>query len=190
MLTWGMHKDADDETANGAAGQVQSRALLHARVTLEAPLGEEVGGELNGAPEARPDHGGVDSTVQTSDALGPEDLRQPVNSVAVLVLGADGSKGRVALQPCLYEEEGAARSSAHDARRGAGEDIDAQILRVGVLEEHGGHPAAQRLVQTQTAAVEEDLVDVGAAQATVDAPNPFAPHDDADAVDGATIVVW
>ncbi len=105
LPTRGVHEDADDEAADGATGQVQQRALVHAEVAHEAALGEEVGGQLHGAAEAGADHGGADAAVQAARALGGVDLAQAVPGVAVVVLGADGQEGRVALQPRLDQEE-------------------------------------------------------------------------------------
>lgn len=184
-----MHHDADHETASGAAGQVQQGALLHAQVLLQTALGEKVGGQLDGAAEAGADHGGADAAVQAAHALGLEDLAEAVPGVAVAVLGADGQKGREALQAGLDEEEGRAGGGAHDARGGAAEHVDAQALGLAVLEDERGEGLAHGLVEAEAAAVEQDLVDVGAADAAVDAAQALVAHDDGDAVEGTAVVV-
>lgn len=48
---------------------------------------------------------------------------------------------------------------------------------------------AHGLVEAKTAAVEEDLVDVGGADATVDATDTLVAHNDAHAVNRAAVVV-
>lgn len=85
-----MHDAADDEPRHGTAGQVQGGALLHAEVAHQPALGEEVGGQLDGAAESRADHGGADAAVEAGDTLGAVDLGGAVKGVAVAVLGADG----------------------------------------------------------------------------------------------------
>lgn len=189
-LTRGVHDAADDETRHGAASQVQRGALLHAEVADEPALGEEVGGELDGAPEAGADHGGADAAVEAADALGAVDLRGAVEGVAVAVLGADGQEGGVALEAGLDEEERAAGGGADDARRRAAEHVDGQVLLGAVLQQQRREPLAHRLVEPQPAPVQQDLVYVRAPQAPVDAPQPLVPYDDADAVERAPVVVW
>lgn len=105
------------------------------------------------------------------------------------MLGADGQEGAVALQSSLDEEEGAAGGGADDAAGGAAEHVDAEVLLLAVAQEQGGQAVAHGLVEAEAAAVEQDLVDVGAADAAVYAPEPLVPHDDADAVEGPAVVV-
>lgn len=184
-----MHHAAHGKTAHGTAGKVQSRTLLHVKVPNQTPLGEKVRRQLHRAPKACPDHGGADAAIQPAQALGAEDGVEPVPCAAVLVLRAHGPERREALQARLDEEEGAAGTRADDARGGAAEHVDAQVLGGAVPEEQGGEAVAHGLVEAQAAAVEEDLVDVGGAEAAVDGADALVPHDDADAVEGPAVVV-
>lgn len=184
-----VHDAADDKAADGAAREVQGRALVHGGVADEAPLGEEVGGQLDGAAEPRPDHGCAGAAVQARDALGAEDAGQAVERVAVPVLGADGPGGRVALQARLDEEEGAPRGGAEDAGGSAAQHVDGHVLGMLVVEEQGSQALAHGLIEAQPTAVEQDLVDVGGAQAAVDTAQALVPDDDADAVQGPAVVV-
>lgn len=184
-----VHDAADDKAADGAAGEVEGRALLHAEVPHESPLGEEVCGQLDGAAEAGADHGGADAAVEAREALGAVDGGEAVHGVLVVVLGADGQEGREALQAGLDEEEGAAHGGADDAGAGAAEHVDAQVLRLAVLEDEGGEAVAHGLVEAEAAAVEEDLVDVGAADAAVDALEALVLDDDAHALERSAVLV-
>ena len=130
------------------------------QVADEAALGEEVRRQLHGAAEAGADHGGPDAAVQARDALGAVDARESRPRVAVVVLRADGQKGRVRLQPRLDEEEGRARGRAEHAGRGADEDVHAERLRVRAAEDGRRDGAPDRLVESEAAAVEGHLVDV------------------------------
>lgn len=105
------------------------------------------------------------------------------------MLRPHGPDGRIALQAGLYEEEGASRSGADDAGRGAAEDVDGEVLGVFVGQEEARHALAHGLVEPQAAAVEQDLVDVGGSQSAVDAADAFVLDDDADAVDRAAVVL-
>lgn len=184
-----MHEAADYETRHGAASQMQGSAFVCAEMLDHRPLGEEVRGELDGASEAGPDHGGAHAPVQPpGDALGLVDLPHAVEGVAVLVLRADGEQRREALEARLDEEEGAARGRADDAGAGAAEHVDAQALLAAVLVDQGGQAVPHGLVEAQAAAVEQDLVDVGAAETPVDAAQSLVLYDDLDAVEGALVM--
>ena len=102
------------------------------------------------------------------------------------MLRAHGPRGRVALQARLDEEERAAGGGAQDARRGAREDVDAEGLDGLVAVDRRRQGPAQRLVEAQPAPVQQDLVDVGGADAAVDAEALVA-HDHRDAVEGAFV---
>lgn len=95
---------------------------------------------------------------------------------------------REALQPRLDQKERRPRRRADDTRRRAAEHVDAQVLCVRVAEEQRGEALAHGVVEAEPAAVEHDLVDVGAAEAAVDAADAFVADDDADAVEGAAVV--
>ena len=184
-----MHENAHDKSADGAAGQMQRGALLHAQVLDEPPLGEKIGGQLHAAAEAGADHGSAHAAVQAAEALGAVDLAHAVEGVAVVVLGADGAEGAEALQARLDEEEGRAGGGADDARRGAAEHVDAEVLALRVAQQQRGQAGAHGLVEAQAAAVEQDLVDVGAADAAVEAAHALVAHNDGYAVEGAAVVV-
>lgn len=189
LRTRGVHDAANHEAADCAAGEMQSRALLHAGVLDQLPLGQEIRGQLDRRAEAGSNHGGRDAAVQAQEALATVDLPQSIPGIPVVVLRAHGPHGREALQPRLDEEEGTASSRTEDSGRGAGEDVDAQVLRVLVLEEQRGQRLSYRVVEAQAAAVEQHLVDVGGAEPAVDALDALVLDDDADAVDGAAIVL-
>lgn len=103
-----MHDAANNEAADAAAGKMQSRALLHSDMLDQLPLGQEVCGQLNRRAEASSNHGSSDAAVQAKEALATIDLFQPIPGIPVVVLSADGSYGRVALQTGLDEEKGTA----------------------------------------------------------------------------------
>lgn len=109
-----MHDATDDEPRHGAAGQVERGALLHTEVADKPPLGEEVGGQLNGASETCTDHSGADTAVEASDALGAVDLGGTVESVSVTMLGADGQERGIALEAGLDQEERATGGGTDD----------------------------------------------------------------------------
>lgn len=132
-LTGWVHETADYKTRRGTACQVEWRTLLHAQMLSEHPLREEVRRQLYGATEAGTDHGRAHTSVQTGGALGLVDLTRAVDGVAVVVLGADGQKGRVALETGLDKEEGGAGDGADEARRCAAEHVDGEILLGAVV---------------------------------------------------------
>ena len=185
-----MHEHTNHEAAHRATSQVQRCALLHAQMPNQPALGEEVRGQLHTTPKSRADHSGADTAVETPNPLGAVDLTQAIGGVTVLVLGADGQEGTEALEAGLDKEKRRARGGADNTRRGAAEHVDAQALdfRVPLVQERRQRPA-HRLVETQAAAVEQHLVDVRAPDPTVDALDALIPHDDADAVEGAPVVV-
>lgn len=184
-----MHEAADHETADGAAREVKRGPLFHVEVPHQPPLGEEVRRQLHGAPHTGTDHGGADTPVEPKDAIALADLLRAVEKMLIPVLRPDGRKGREALQACLDEEEGRAHGSADDARGGAAEHVDTHALNLGVAKDEVRDGPAHGLVEAEAAAVEEDLVDVGRAEAAVDAAEPLVADDDGDAVEGAPIVV-
>src|SRR5690606_10454014 len=139
--------------------------------------GKKVRRQLDRAPHTRPDHRGPYAAVYTPDPLGAEDLPHAVDEVPVPVLGADGPEGRVALQAGLDEEEGAPRGGADHARRGAAEHVDAHALDGGVAEDEAGEGLAHGLVEAEAAPVEDHLVDVGGAEAAVDAAHALVADD-------------
>lgn len=183
-----MHNTAYNETADGAAGEMERGAVLHAQVFREAALRKEVSRQLDRAPETSPDHSGADTTVQTKETLASVDLHHAVDGVPVLVLGADGVCWGVALQPGLDEEEGRSGRGADDARRGSTEHVDGEGLGGLVLEEETCHGLPHGVVEAQTATVEEDLVDIGATDTAVDAPEALIAHNHANALYGVTVV--
>lgn len=73
-----MHDAADNKSGGRATGQVQSRAFLHAQMSREAALREEVGWQLDRATESGSHHRSTNASVQTAHALRGIDLAQPV----------------------------------------------------------------------------------------------------------------
>lgn len=88
------------------------------------------------------------------------DLPQTIKRVLVVVLGADGQERGERLQASLDQEKGRTRSSSDDTRRSTGDDINTQRLNLSILVYRGGQTLAQRFVETQTATVEQDLVNI------------------------------
>lgn len=189
IRTRGVHDAADNEAADSAAGEMQSWALLHAGVLDQLSLGQEIRGQLNRGAEASSNHGRRDAAVQAKEALAAIDLSQSIPGIPVVVLSAHGPHGREALQTGLDEEKGTASSRTEDSGRGASKDVDAQVLRVLVLEEQLGERLSDGLVEAEAAAVEEHLIDVGGAQTPVYALDALVLDDGADAVDGPAIVL-
>ena len=60
-------------------------------------------------------------------------------------------------------------------------------MHVGVFEDEFCGGGAERFVESQTAAVEEDLVDIGTSDTTVDAAEAFVADDDVDAVEHTAV---
>jgi len=94
------------------------------------------------------------------------------------VLGTDGKERRVALQPRLDQKEGTAGGGANDTGRCATEHVDGQRLGLDIVEYEFRQRLAHRLVKAETAAVEENLVNVGRAQAPIYAAYAFISNDD------------
>ncbi len=177
-----MHAKAHDKPRHRTASQMQRRALLHAQMLDQPPLRKEVRRQLHRAAEPRSDHRRAHAPIQAPEPFSPIDLREPIEGVAVLVLGAYRQERRKALEPGLHEEKGATRGGADDAGGGAAEHVDTQVLLGAVAQEQGGEPVAHGLVEAEAAPVQQHLVDVGAPDAAVDAAQPLVPHDYADAV--------
>lgn len=190
IYTWRMHHTAHDETTRRATRQMQRRTFLHAQMLHQSPLREEVRRELHGAAKASAHHRGAHAAVEALDALASVDLPEAIHRILVVVLCAHGQRGRIALQPRLDEEERAAGHGAHEARRRAREDVDAEGLHGCVAIDQGCERASHGLVEAQTAAVQQDLVDVGCADTAVDAPDSLVADDHRDAVDGPPVELW
>lgn len=186
---WGMHHTAHNKSAGRAAGKMKCWPFLHTQMPDQASLGEEIGGELDGATETGPDHGGAYTSVKARYAFTPVDLGEAVQRIPVLVLSANGQEGRVTLQSGFNQEKGAPGSRADDAGAGPTEHVDAQALCFLIGENQARYGGAHGLIETQAAAVEEDLVYVGAAETAIDAAETFIPNYDGDAVEGAAVMV-
>lgn len=132
-----MHEATDNEATGSAAGQVQSRTLLHTSMSHQPPLGEKICRQLDGAAEAGSDHCRTNTAVQAAHTLRTVDLRQAIPSIAILVLSADWQKRRIALKAGLDEEERTAGSCANDAREGTAKHVDSEVLGIFVVEEQG-----------------------------------------------------
>ena len=76
------------------------------------------------------------------------------------MLGADGKERGERLQTGLDEEKGRTRGSSNDTRSSTSEDVNTQRLNLSILVYCGCQTLAQRFVETQTATVEQDLVDI------------------------------
>lgn len=184
-----MHDAANNEAADSAAGKMQRWAFPHAGVLDQLSLGQEICGQLNRRAEASSNHGSSDAAVQAKEALATIDLSQSIPGIPVVVLSAHGPYGRETLQTGLDEEKGTASSRTEDSGRGACKDVDAEVLRVLVLEEQRGERLSYGLVEAETASIEKHLVDVGGSQTPVYALDAFVLDDDADAVDRTAIVL-
>lgn len=152
-LTRRVHDAAYDESRNGTAGQMESRAFFHPQVSGQSSLCEEVCWQLDGAAKAGSNHGGSHTPVESLDPFTTIDLSQAVIRVSVLVLSSDGKERRVGLESGLHQKERRSCCSAYDARRCSGEDIDAERLDFRVVVDSSGERGAQGFVETKTAAV-------------------------------------
>ncbi len=155
-----MHEAAHHKARCRATSQVQSRTFLHTQVPSQAALGKEVRGELNSTAEASTDHSSSNATVNTLNTLTSIDLAQPVERVLIIVLSTDGQKGRIGLQAGLHQEERRSGSCTDDSRCRTSKDICAHGLHLWIVVNGIGNVGANRFVKAETAAVQEDLVDV------------------------------
>jgi len=123
------------------------------------------------------------------------------------VLSADGKERRKGLESRLHQEEGRSERSAYDTRCRPGEDIDPERLNVRVLVYRGRQTLAQRLIETETTAIQQNLVDIlspnqhrvqevstsagattyGGANASEQPAGSFILQDDLDAVEDTPI---
>lgn len=184
-----MHDAADDETTHSAASKMQTGTLFHSKMTNKTALRKEIGRELNGATKGGSDHSSSHAAVEAGDTFAAVDGLETMPCASVMMLGTNWSELGVALETGLDEEEGAAGSGADDARRGTAQHVDAEVLGLAVLEEESREAMAHGLVEAETTAIEEDLVDVGGADAAVDATDTLVAHNDAHAVNRAAVVV-
>ena len=187
-LTWRVHEAAHDESTDSTAREMQRRPLFHTSMLDQPPLREEVRRQLHRAPESRPDHRRAHAAIQPPNTLRFEDPRHPIQRIPILVLRTHWQKRGVALQPRLDQEEWRSRRRADDTGCGAAEHVDAEVLRVRVAEEQRREALAHGVVEAETAAVEHDLVNVGAAETAVDAADTLVADYDADAMKGAAVV--
>lgn len=132
-----MHNAADHKATHRTAGEMQGWSLLHAEMSDQSSLGKEVSRELDRASKTSSNHGGRNTTVQSSYALGAVNVVQAVPSAAILVLCANGSEFGETLKTSFNEEEGTATSCPDNARGSTTQHIDGHILPVSVLEERG-----------------------------------------------------
>ena len=65
---------------------MQSWAILHSEMPLQAPLREEICGQLHRAAKAGSDHRGTDAPVETPEALCPVDFPQAIYGILVAML--------------------------------------------------------------------------------------------------------
>lgn len=168
---------------------MQTGTLLHIEVTNQTPFRKEVSGKLNRATKCSSDHSSLHTTVQTTDSLGSVNRFEAVPCASVVVLGTNRPEGREALQTGLDQEKWAASRGADYARSSTAEHVNSQILGLSVLEEEACERIAHGVVEAETAAIEEDLVDVGGADTAVDIAETFVAYDDAHAVDRSSVMV-
>lgn len=76
------------------------------------------------------------------------------------MLSTNGEEGRVGLQASLHQEERRSGRSTDDSGGGSSKDISSEGLDFRVAVDGSCDTGTDRLVETQTAAVEQDLVDV------------------------------
>lgn len=105
------------------------------------------------------------------------------------MLGSDRMGWGKALETGLDEEERRPSRGADDARCGTTEHVDGQGLGGLVLEEQICRSLPHGFVETQSAPIEKDLVDVGAADTAVNAPEALVAHNDTDALYGVAVVL-
>lgn len=73
-----MHEAAHHKARSRTTGQVQSRSLLHAKVSGQATLGKEVCWELNSTAKASTDHSSTHTTVHALDTFTLVDFAQSI----------------------------------------------------------------------------------------------------------------
>lgn len=168
---------------------MQTGTLLHIEMANQTTFRKEVSGKLNRAAKCSSDHGSLHATVQTTDSLGSVNRFEAVPCASVVVLGTNRPEGREALQTGLDQEKWAASRGADYARSSTAEHVNSQILGLSVLEEEACERIAHGVVEAETAAIEENLVDVGGADTAVDIAEAFIAYDDAHAVDRSSVMV-
>lgn len=155
-----MHEAADYKSRNRTTGKMQTRPLLHIKVPGQAALSEEVCRKLNRTAETCPDHGGANTTVNTLEAFTIVNFAQAIERVLVIVLSSYGEERRVGLQARFNQEERRSGCSTNDARGSTGEHICSKGLYFGIIVDGRCEVGADGLVETQAAAIEQDLIDV------------------------------
>ena len=88
------------------------------------------------------------------------DPAQPIERIAVVVLRSNRQGRRVGLQPRLYKKERRAESGSDHTGCRASEQIRSEGLHVCIMEEKVCDALAHGLVESEAAAIEDDLVDV------------------------------
>ena len=145
--TWGMHHATHHNTRACAAGQMQSKSLVHTQVFYQPPLRKEIRRQLDTAPKTRPNNRRPDTAVETFDTLSAIDFPKAIYRIPITVLSAHGQEGRVRLQACLDKEERRTGGSTEHARCSTSEDVDAKGLDVGVFKDGRGEVFAEGFVE-------------------------------------------
>lgn len=132
--------------------------LFHTKVLLNIPLCEKVGWQLHTAPKSSPNHGRRSSAIPPLHSLSLVDPAEPIQRSLVLMLRSDGQERGIRLQAGLDEEERGSEGGTNDARGGTRSYVDAKHLLLGVIVEETRCMCPNRLVETQSASVQTDLV--------------------------------
>lgn len=159
-LTRRVHKAAHHKARGRTTGQMQSRPFLHVQMSGQSALGKEICGKLDSAAETGTDHSGTHSAVHAFDTFALVDFAQSVKRVFIVVLGADREEGRVGLQARLDQEEWRTSCGPNDAGGSTSKYIGSKRLNLWVAIDGRCDAGADGLVETETAAVEQDLIDI------------------------------
>lgn len=106
-----------------------------------------------------------------------------------MVLSTNRPEFREALKTGLHKEEWTASRGTDNSRSCTAEHVDAQILGISVFEDEFRERITHGVIEAQTTAIEEDLVDVGSADTAVDFTNTLVAYNDAHAMDRSSVVV-
>jgi hypothetical protein len=168
---------------------MQARALLHTKMPNQTALCKEVCGELNRATEGSSDHSSLNTTVETTNTLSTVNRLEAMPCARVMVLSTNRPEFREALKTGLYKEEWTASRGTDNSGSCTAEHVDAQILSISIFEEEFGERITHGIIEAQTAAIEEDLIDIGSADTAVNFPKSFVAYNNAHAVDRSSVVV-
>ena len=96
-LTWRVHNATDYKATGRTTCQMQGWAFLHAQMSHQSPLREEIRRQLHRASEARSHHSRADASIQPLDTFFMIDLPHSVHRIFVLMLRANRQERGIGL---------------------------------------------------------------------------------------------